>query len=87
MTDGSFNSEVFPTQGTSDAQARALCDRMKLSGVKVYSVALQAPTAGKRVLEYCATGSDYFFEPNTAAELTEAYRKIATSISDLRISQ
>jgi Flp pilus assembly protein TadG len=87
MTDGSFNSEVFPAQGSSDAQARALCDGMKSKNIKVYSVALNAPTAGKRVLEYCASGTDYFFEPETAAELTEAYRKIATSISDLRISE
>lgn len=64
-----------------------LCDGMKSKNIKVYSVALNAPTAGKRVLEYCASGTDYFFEPETAAELTEAYRKIATSISDLRISE
>lgn len=87
MTDGSFNAEVFPAQGSSDDQARSLCDNMKTKNIKIYSVALNAPTAGKRVLEYCATGADYFFEPETAAELTEAYRKIATSISDLRISQ
>jgi len=48
---------------------------------------LNAPRAGKEVLKYCATDTDYYFEPESAAELTEAYRKIATSISDLRISQ
>lgn len=87
MTDGSFNSEIFPEQGSSDAQARALCDAMKAKDVKVYAVALNAPTAGKQVLSYCASGTDYYFEPETAAELTEAYKKIATSISDLRISK
>ena len=87
MTDGSFNAEIFPEQGTSDEQARALCDNMKRTSIQVYAVALNAPTAGKRVLQYCASGADYYFEPETAAELTEAYRKIATSISDLRISQ
>lgn len=87
MTDGSFNAEIFPGQGSSDTQARALCDNMKAKDVKVYAVALNAPTAGKQVLSYCATGSDYYFEPETAAELTEAYQKIATSISDLRISK
>jgi len=87
MTDGSFNAEIFPGQGSSDTQARALCDSMKAKDVKVYAVALNAPTAGKAVLSYCATGSDYYFEPETAAELTEAYQKIATSISDLRISK
>lgn len=87
MTDGAFNAEIFPQQGRSDAQARALCDQMNRSSVKVYAVALQAPRAGKDVLKYCASGPEYYFEPNSAAELTDAYRKIATSISDLRISQ
>lgn len=87
MTDGSFNSEVFPGQGSSDDQARTLCDNMKGAGIKVYTVALNAPTAGRRVLEYCASGAEFFFQPETAAELTDAYTQIATSISDLRISQ
>lgn len=87
MTDGAFNAEIFPQQGRSDAQARALCDEMKKTGVQVYSVALQAPSSGKRVLDYCASGPDFYFEPNSAAELIDTYRKIATSISDLRISQ
>ena len=87
MTDGEFNAEIFPGQGDSDDQARDLCDSMKAKDVKIYAVALNAPTAGKEVLSYCATGTDYYFEPETAAELTEAYQKIATSISDLRISR
>ena len=87
MTDGAFNAEIYPGQGDSDDQARDLCDNMKAKDVKVYAVALNAPTEGKAVLSYCATGPDYYFEPETAAELTEAYQKIATSISDLRISR
>ena len=87
MTDGSFNAEIFPEQGKSDAQARALCDRMKTAGVKVYTVALNAPSSGQNVLRYCSSGTEYFFEPETADELSDAYKKIATSISDLRISQ
>nr|WP_070961434.1 TadE/TadG family type IV pilus assembly protein [Hyphomonas sp. Mor2] len=87
MTDGAFNAEIYPGQGDSDDQARDLCDNMKARDVKVYAVALNAPTEGKAVLSYCASGPDYYFEPETAAELTEAYQKIATSISDLRISK
>ncbi|MEL6693634.1 MAG: VWA domain-containing protein, partial [Pseudomonadota bacterium] len=86
MTDGAFNAEIFPEQGNSNTQARNLCDNMKASGVKVYAVALSAPKSGQDVLNYCASGPDFYFEPDSAAELTDAYRKIATSISDLRIS-
>lgn len=87
MTDGAFNAEIYPGQGESDDQARDLCDNMKAKDIKVYAVALNAPQEGKDVLSDCATGPDYYFEPETAAELTEAYQKIATSISDLRISR
>ena len=87
MTDGAFNAEVFPAQGRSADQARDLCDSMKAKGVKVYSVALNAPRSGRDVLSDCASGDGFYFEPNSAAELTDAYKKIATSISDLRISQ
>ena len=87
MTDGAFNTEVFPEQGDSASQARDLCDNMKLKDVKVYSVALNAPTAGKNVLSYCASGPDFYFEPENGAELSDAYKQIAASISDLRISK
>ena len=87
MTDGAFNTDIFPGQGSSDAQARDVCDNIKLKDVKVYAVALNAPNSGKAVLEYCATGPGYYFEPETGAELKDAYRQIAVSISDLRISK
>ncbi len=87
MTDGAFNTEIFPGQGSSDDQARDICDNIKLKDVKVYSVALNAPASGKEVLEYCATGPGYYFEPENGAELKDAYRQIAVSISDLRISK
>ena len=87
MTDGAFNAEIFPGQGSSDEQARALCDSMRLRDIKVYAVALNAPTAGKEVLKYCASESDFYFEPENGGELTDAYKQIATSISDLRISK
>lgn len=87
MTDGAFNAEIFPGQGSSDEQARALCDNMHLRDVQVYSVALNAPSAGKEVLEYCASSPEFYFEPENGEEFTDAYQHIATSISDLRISK
>ena len=87
MTDGAFNTEVFPEQGDSATQARALCDNMKTKGIKVYSVALNAPTAGQQVLSYCASAPEFYFQPETGEQLTDAYKQIAASISDLRISK
>jgi hypothetical protein len=87
MTDGDFNRQYFSGQGSSSNQARALCAEIKLTGVVIYSVAVQAPSAGEAVLEYCASGPQYFFDPSNGQELEDDYRAIATSISDLRITQ
>lgn len=85
MTDGSFNTEIFPEQGDSATQARALCTNMKAKGIKVYSVAMQAPTAGQQVLRDCATNDDFYFNAQSRQDLIDAYNEIAQSIADLRI--
>ena len=91
MTDGEFNVEYTAdknghnSQGTSFDQAKTLCDNIKAEGVRIYTVAFQAPWAGRDVLNYCASSTEYAFTPDSADELKDAYTKIAQSISDLRI--
>ena len=88
MTDGEFNQEYNYSEGNGDsfAQAKILCDKVKDEGVRIYTVAFQAPKAGQKVLEYCASGTEFAFKADSANELKDAYAKIATSISDLRIT-
>lgn len=87
MTDGDFNSTHHWQLGSSSAQARDLCDNIKDKGVTIYSVAFQAPSSGEAVLQDCATSDQTFFDPSNGEELSQAYQTIATSISDLRISE
>ena len=87
MTDGDFNSEHHWQLGSSRSQAEELCDSIKDKNVTIYSVAFQAPRSGQAVLEYCATDDSTFFDPSNGQELSQAYQAIATSISDLRISE
>lgn len=87
MTDGAFNSTINNTQGTSTWQAQLTCDNIKAKGIVIYSVAFQAPQSGQDVLEYCASGTEFFFNPSTGQQLTQSYQAIATSISDLRLTQ
>jgi len=63
-----------------------LCDAIKEDDVIIYTVAFQAPQAGKDVLSYCASGPEFYFNAENGQELMESYNAIATSISDLRIS-
>jgi Flp pilus assembly protein TadG len=85
MTDGEFNRQYNSSEGNSFEQSEKMCDAIKAEGIKVYTVAFQAPKAGQDILNYCASGEDFAFTPESSEELTEAYTKIAQSISDLRI--
>ena len=88
MTDGDFLNEynLGAGHGDSTAQSKILCDNIKARGVKIYTVAFQAPAAGKAILGYCASGPELAFTPENSDELKDAYTHIAQSISDLRIS-
>jgi hypothetical protein len=86
MTDGDFLNWHNTGEGSSFDQAKKLCDNIKEEGVRVYTVAFKAPSQGKQILEYCASGTEFAFKAESADELTDAYTKIAQSISDLRIT-
>jgi Flp pilus assembly protein TadG len=85
MTDGDFLNWYDNSEGNSFDQSKKMCDAIKEEGIKVYTVAFQAPKQGQSILNYCASGEDFAFTPESSEELTEAYTKIAQSISDLRI--
>jgi len=86
MTDGAFNATVNGSQGSSTWQAKKICDNIKQTGISIYSIAFQAPTSGQEVLNYCASGPEYYFSPENSSELTQAYASIAAAISDLRLT-
>ncbi len=88
MSDGEYN-QIRPGSGNpnSPTQSRALCDAMKAKGIIIYTVGFNAPISGQAVLDHCAMNKDFAFKPTNGQELTEAYRDIALSISDLRISR
>ena len=104
MTDGGFNTYYYGTPGTpsesvqmtsrSNNLARALCEDMKApkgvgDGIKVYSIAFQAPVSAQKTLRACAnedtSETTFYYNANNGQELREAFREIADSISNLRI--
>ena len=82
--------------GSSNTQALALCTAMKNSGITVYTVGFGLGTSGTQVdmLRACASSDGHFSKPGklfyntqTGAELRNAFRHIASSISQITLRQ
>ena len=102
MTDGMFNvsydtaaenkwpnvnAENSTIAGTSGFQALKICEEARKSGreIRIYAVGFQTTLAAEELLKECA-GADNFFTADTAAELSEAFRTIAESLTSMRVS-
>jgi Flp pilus assembly protein TadG len=101
MTDGLFNT-AYKSGDISDPNLQitqsnddfvSLCTNMKAKGVIVYTVGfgLLAENAAdqataKKSLSDCASSADHFFDTETELELSAAFDKIATQLSQLHIA-
>jgi Flp pilus assembly protein TadG len=86
MTDGIFNQRYESTNGSSEAQARAVCADMKSKGVAVYSVAFQAPSTAQALLQDCSSGSSFYYSAENGEELRQAFTEIAKTLNNLRLT-
>jgi Flp pilus assembly protein TadG len=73
--------------GGKDTNLEAVCDAAKHRdrNVVIFSLAVDAPSAGQTVLRNCATAPAYFWSV-TAAELDTAFAGIASAINSLRLT-
>lgn len=87
-TDKRLGSSTSTT--TVNTYTKQACQAAKDAGVIVYMVGLNTgnaiSTAGKDVLEKCATSSDHFFMAETGDQLIQAFKEIARSMTELRLS-
>lgn len=81
--------EDAPRNGDPFTQAEALCENMKAQGILVYTVGFDIGNSNsvRNLMNSCASEPGYAFMPEDGANLREAFRAIARSISDLRIAR
>jgi Flp pilus assembly protein TadG len=77
------------TNGNPTDQAIAVCDEMKDEGILVYTVGFDVGSNAdaSRFIAECASASDKAFMATDGAALRQAFREIALSISQLRLSR
>lgn len=70
-----------------DTALNNLCTTAKAQdkGIVVFTVAVDAPTAGSAILKSCATADSYAYDVS-ASGLTDAFASIASAINALRLT-
>lgn len=86
--DNSDHINCNATNGGAFAQAKALCDAMKLKGITIYTVGfdLDDNSAAEDIMEECASDKAHLFLPDSGADLKSAFRAIGQDINALRLS-
>lgn len=83
MTDGEMTGYSNKWDEAIDKQVRKLCTDAKADkdangkGIKIYTIAFMAPAKGKALLNDCASGDDYYYEPNDMTSLVQTFGEIA----------
>lgn len=101
MTDGEYNAQYDANgvrttwsgagpaaNGSSNTQARALCDGMKAEGIEVYTVGfdLGGNQTAISTLQYCATDPNKFYNAEDGDQLKQSFRDIALKLSALYLA-
>lgn len=71
---------------TKNTRTKAICDAAKAQGIIVYTIGFEAPSNGRAVLRDCASTDAHFYDV-AGLEIKEAFKSIATSIRQLRLTQ
>ncbi|MGF9563297.1 TadE/TadG family type IV pilus assembly protein [Neorhizobium sp. BT27B] len=77
MTDGEMTGYSSAFNSGLDQSVRAKCAAAKKDGIQIFTVAFMAPATGKSLLNYCASDSSYYYEPDDMNDLVTAFGEIA----------
>jgi Flp pilus assembly protein TadG len=94
LTDGeNTKAPTYPLHDSGDTASAdvltgRLCDETKKDGVVIYTIAFDVTDPGVRsLLETCSTTPSNYFEPDTAAQLSAVFAKIAANLRGLSLSK
>jgi hypothetical protein len=103
MTDGEYNTEYdkngvrvgsrdagSAVNGSSTAQAQALCTAMKDKGIEIYTIGFDLGSANSssyQLLSQCASEPTKFYPTATGEQLKQAFRDIGLKLSKLHLSK
>ena len=87
MTDGDYNT-YYRNATESQDQAASMCEAMK-ADLTVYTIGFGSgmSQSTKDFLKACASSPSHYFDAQNGGDLRNAFRAIAISLSQLRLTQ
>lgn len=84
-----IQSNEHDYNGPAFSRARKLCDAMKDTKIKIYSIYFKnsSNTAAGKLMEYCASSSKTYYLAKDQAQLIAAFQKIANEIQSIYLSR
>ncbi len=79
-------SSTYAAVNTMNSSLQTSCNQAKANGVIVYGIAFEAPANGQQQISGCASSPAHYFDAQ-GLEIQTAFRTIANSISQLRLTQ
>ena len=72
-----------------DDRLSKLCRNMKAAGVgiEIYTVRVEVTSGSSALLQNCASGTDHFFDVQTASQLNATFQSIANQIANLHLAK
>jgi hypothetical protein len=86
---GDYQINCAGTNGDSASQFNTLCTNIKAQNIILYTVGfdLGSNSAARTRLSNCATDTAHFFRADTGTDLATAFKQIAQSLNNLRVSK
>jgi Flp pilus assembly protein TadG len=84
-----FRGTYLSSVANMNSLLQTNCTAARAAGMEIYGIAFAAPTNGQTQINGCASSpkENYYYNATDSANLLSAFRKIATDISDLRLTQ
>ena len=81
------NFRALTPTTTMDSQLQTICSQAKSKpNILIYGIAFDAPAGGQSQISQCSSGASYYFV-SSPTTIRDAFRTIATNISQLRLTQ
>lgn len=82
-------SSTYASVDSMNTSLQESCSLARDRGVLVYGIAFEAPSNGQTQIRNCSTDDGYYFDASTdgGLDIQSVFRTIATSITQLRLTQ